>query len=66
MSGDLVESVSNISISKMKRTKKMATFPVDFLGVSKKNGDWDLHTSLQSLAETCQDVNKSKEGQLIQ
>ena len=30
-----------------------------------KIGDWELRTSLLSLVETCQDVNKHKEDRLI-
>ena len=30
-----------------------------------KIGDWELRTSLHSLVETCQDVNKHKEDRLI-
>ena len=30
-----------------------------------KIGDWELRISLHSLVETCQDVNKHKEYQLI-
>ena len=31
----------------------------------RKISDWDLRTSLHLLVETCQDVNKHKEDQLI-